>query len=238
MSTDLLQTTRWDVFTALDLITEIVLVVLPVYQLWSLQMPLKKKAVVLVAFYLRLPVIGISIGRLVYTRRLCQRDIDPGLDSALVLIWMQVEVTYAIVSSTFSALRGFTINFNSKFGFGFLVNAGPESYNMSRLKRSQQSHSKGSEANTSQTGDVSAEQKLNNTKAATGSVKRLSIQLEPHPAQHYTQISAKSQRRSSAEHGSREDRSLSTERTADDGGITREPVRYHQRSKHQNDRID
>ena len=56
-----LQATRWQVLTALDIITEIGLLVMPIHLVWGLQMPKTKKFVLIIAFYLRLPVIGLSI---------------------------------------------------------------------------------------------------------------------------------------------------------------------------------
>jgi hypothetical protein len=95
----------------------------------------KEKAKILTAFYLRLPVIGFSIGRLVYTQKLCSKGTDVGKDSAIVMIFLEVEASYAIVSNTFSALKAFTSNFNSGFGFGFTQHAGADDYAMSRIKR-------------------------------------------------------------------------------------------------------
>jgi hypothetical protein len=103
--------------------------------IWSLQMPTNKKLIVLGAFYLRLPVLGISIGRLIYTQRLCRSGGDLGLDSSLVLIWMIIEASYALLTSHFLALRALTLSFNSGFGFGFTLNAGPESYSMHQSNR-------------------------------------------------------------------------------------------------------
>lgn len=97
-------------------------------------MPTQRKLVILGAFWLRLPLLALAIARLVYTRRLCNNGIDIGLDSALVTIWMLVESTYALLVSQFLALRAFTLSFNSGFGFGFTVNAGPESYSMQRTR--------------------------------------------------------------------------------------------------------
>ena len=98
-------------------------------------MKLKEKAKVLTAFYLRLPVIGFSIGRLVYTQRLCNASTDIGKESAIVLIFMEVEASYAIVSSTFSTLKAFTSNFNSTFGFGFTQHAEAKDYALSRVRK-------------------------------------------------------------------------------------------------------
>lgn len=126
------QTTRWSVFTAFDIITELLLLVLPLYMAWDLQMPLRRKFAVVGAFYLRLPLVGLSAGRFVYTKRLCASGGDLGLDSALVLIWLCIESSFALLASQFLALRTFTLSFNSGFGLGFTVNAGPESYSMQR----------------------------------------------------------------------------------------------------------
>ena len=129
------QSSRWAIWTALDITTEILLLILPLHIIWNLQMPTRKKLTVLSAFYLRIPVIGISIGRLIYTRKLCTKSNDLGLDTALVLIWICIEATYALLASHFLALRALTLSFNSGFGFGFTVNAGPESYSMQHRSR-------------------------------------------------------------------------------------------------------
>jgi hypothetical protein len=102
---------------------------------WNLQMPTRRKLAVLSAFYLRLPIIGISIGRLVYTQNLCNSASDLGLCTALVLIWLCVQASYALLASNFLALRALTLSFNSGFGFGFTLNAGPESYSMHQRSR-------------------------------------------------------------------------------------------------------
>jgi hypothetical protein len=46
---------RWQAFTVLDIISEIVLLALPVNLVWSLQMPQRRKAMVLVTFWTRIP---------------------------------------------------------------------------------------------------------------------------------------------------------------------------------------
>jgi ABC-type uncharacterized transport system YnjBCD permease subunit len=77
--THLPQATRWQVLTALDITTELGLLLLPINLVWKLQMPRTKKAILLVAFYLRLPVIALSIGRNAYTLRLRQETSDARL---------------------------------------------------------------------------------------------------------------------------------------------------------------
>jgi hypothetical protein len=113
------QPTRWQVLTALDIITELGLLLLPIHLVWKLQMPRIRKAVLLIAFYLRLPVIALSIGRNAYTLRLRHQNSDVSLDSAIVTIWLEVQLAYALAASTLSALKTFTESFNSGFGLGF-----------------------------------------------------------------------------------------------------------------------
>jgi hypothetical protein len=113
------QATRWQILTALDVITELGLLVLPIQLVWQLQMPWTKKAILLIAFYLRLPVVALSLGRNVYTLRLRHQTSDAGLDPAIVTIWLEVQLTYALAASTLSALKAFTESFNSGFGLGF-----------------------------------------------------------------------------------------------------------------------
>ncbi|KAM0705577.1 hypothetical protein Q7P35_006936 [Cladosporium inversicolor] len=113
------QSVRWQVLTALDIITELGLLALPLQLVWGLQMPWTKKTVLLFAFYLRLPVIGLSLGRNAYTLRLRHASSDAGLDSAIVTIWLEVQLAYALAASTLSALKAFTESFETGFGLGF-----------------------------------------------------------------------------------------------------------------------
>lgn len=133
-------------FTALDLLTESILLALPLSMIWNLQMPTRKRLVVLGAFWLRSPLLALSVSRLIYTRRFCSKDVDPGLDSALVLIWLLVESTYALLVSQFLALRAFTLSFNSGFGFGFTVNAGLDSYSLQQRSENKAASKPGSRA--------------------------------------------------------------------------------------------
>ena len=82
-------------------------------------MPKTKKSILLIAFYLRLPVIGLSLGRNAYTLRLRHASSDAGLDSAIVTIWLEVQLAYALAASTLSALKAFTESFETGFGLGF-----------------------------------------------------------------------------------------------------------------------
>jgi hypothetical protein len=58
------------------------------------------------------------------------------LDSALVVIWLQIELAYAIAASTLSAIKTFTESFNTGFGVGQLRGKGDDSYGMSGVSGS------------------------------------------------------------------------------------------------------
>lgn len=81
-------------------------------------------------------VLGFSIGRNTYTLTLNHENSDAGLDSTLVNIWLQVELAYAIGSSTLSALKSFTDNFTTGFGLGFTRGKGEDSYGLSNVSGS------------------------------------------------------------------------------------------------------
>ncbi|KAJ4392762.1 hypothetical protein N0V91_011277 [Didymella pomorum] len=48
---------RWQVVTGLDVATELAILTLPLQLVWKLQMPLKSKIIVIVAFWLRIPYV-------------------------------------------------------------------------------------------------------------------------------------------------------------------------------------
>ncbi|KAI7262594.1 hypothetical protein KC345_g9385 [Hortaea werneckii] len=124
------QNARWQAITGLDLATELLLMTLPCQLVWGLQMPSRKKGMILIAFYLRIPVLGFSIGRNYYTMRLRLPETDPGTGGALVVIWLEVELAYALAASTLSALKAITESFNSGFGLGFTRGKSESGYGM------------------------------------------------------------------------------------------------------------
>ncbi|KXT14632.1 hypothetical protein AC579_3690 [Pseudocercospora musae] len=130
------QNARWQAITGLDIFSEILLLLLPLHLVWNLQMRLSKKAMIIVAFWIRIPTLAFSIGRNYYTMRLRHQSSDNGLDSSLVNIWLDIELAYAIASSTLSALKTFTESFASGFGMGFTRGKGDDSYGMSNVSGS------------------------------------------------------------------------------------------------------
>lgn len=130
------QSARWQAFTGLDIVTEIILLVLPIQLVWSLHMALMKKAMIVTAFSLRLPVIGLSIARNYFTLQLRLPGTDIGLTSGLVVIFLECQLAYALASSTLSASKAFTESFSSGFGLRFTRSAGEDSYGLSGVSGS------------------------------------------------------------------------------------------------------
>lgn len=52
---NLAQNARWQAITGLDIFSEILLLLLPLHLVWNLQMRLSKKAMIIVAFWIRIP---------------------------------------------------------------------------------------------------------------------------------------------------------------------------------------
>lgn len=77
-----------------------------------------------------------SLARNYYTLRLRQRTSDVGLDGAIVSIWLEIELAFALAASTLSALKAFMESFDSGFGLGFTRGKGDDSYGMSGISGS------------------------------------------------------------------------------------------------------
>lgn len=108
---------RWDVVVALDVFTEFVMIVLPIYFLWSLQMAWNLKARVVIAFAFRLPVAAFAMvfARLFTT---VHRSSNPGVAVATALSWQQIQLSYSLISATIPCLKSFIKSFDTNFGNG------------------------------------------------------------------------------------------------------------------------
>ncbi|CAO2649328.1 Nn.00g067130.m01.CDS01 [Neocucurbitaria sp. VM-36] len=150
---------RWQVITALDLITEAALLFLPIQLIWNLQMSARNKFIVVLAFWLRIPTIIFSVLRYNQTQMLTTTS-DVSLTAAIVVIWQAVQLSYSLAAVTIATLKQFTESLNTGFGHGELmrVHGSSQAYKMS---------------------DRSAT--LKDTKASDTSTSR-SKKLEPHVA--------------------------------------------------------
>jgi hypothetical protein len=108
---------RWDVVVALDVFTEFVMIVLPIYFLWSLQMSMNLKARVVIAFAFRLPVAAFAMvfARLFTT---VHKSPNPGVAVATAISWQQIQLSYSLISATIPCLKSFIKSFDTNFGHG------------------------------------------------------------------------------------------------------------------------
>ncbi|KAL6706678.1 hypothetical protein ACN47E_005220 [Coniothyrium glycines] len=127
--------TRWLVITILDVLTETLLLVLPVHLVRKLQMSSKNKAIVIAAFWLRLPTLIFTVLRHRATHRLTFTA-NVSRTVAIVIIWQAVELSYALAAVTIAALKRFTESLNTGFGHGELMRVHGPSYKMSDRSKS------------------------------------------------------------------------------------------------------
>lgn len=89
----------------------------PIDLIWSLQMPRKKKVGIITAFYIRVPVLALTLVRNHYIQGL-QTDVDAGLVSRTIVIWQEAELAYSIAAVTLMCLKPLVRDFNTSFGLG------------------------------------------------------------------------------------------------------------------------
>ncbi|PGH00162.1 hypothetical protein AJ80_09215 [Polytolypa hystricis UAMH7299] len=106
---------RWQVITALDVITELLLFGLAVLLLAGLQMPLQQKGIVLSSFAFRLPLVIFSIVRL-YRIHFGIHSTNPSLNLVDSVIWTLVQLHYSLVACTIFALKPFMSAVSTNYG--------------------------------------------------------------------------------------------------------------------------
>ena len=109
------QFVRWQAISAIDILTEILLLASAIYFLWAIQTSLSRKAIILTGFAFRLPIIiAIAFRLATYSRH--GLTTDPSLREAEFIAWTQTELNYSIISATIPGLLQFMRNLNTQFG--------------------------------------------------------------------------------------------------------------------------
>jgi len=109
--------------TALDIITECMIVSLPIILLWRMHMSRQKKRLVITAFVFRLPLAIISILYLLATTRfLSSHPTQPGTNLVPTILWQEILIGYSLMSATIPCLKSFVRGFTHG-GVGYLQNA-------------------------------------------------------------------------------------------------------------------
>lgn len=89
----------------------------PIDLIWSLQMRSSRKVGVITAFYIRIPVLALTLVRNHYVQEL-QTSPDTGLVSRTIVIWQEAELAYSIAAATLMCLKPLVRDFNTSFGLG------------------------------------------------------------------------------------------------------------------------
>ncbi|KAG4415819.1 hypothetical protein IFR04_011053 [Cadophora malorum] len=106
---------RWQTVAAMDIITEIALFSTSIYLIKNLQLCLQKKCVVVLAFGLHLPMVIPTILRLNNILS-SLGSTDPSLEGAMVQVYTQIELCYAIIAATTPCLRPFMKALSTHYG--------------------------------------------------------------------------------------------------------------------------
>lgn len=97
---------RWSAIGAIDVITEVVLLAIPIFLLLRLQMSLRLKSIAFIAFGIRIPVIGLSITHLHFLLAEI-RSSNPTLQGTYTAAWTQIHLDLCILSTTLTCLSVF-----------------------------------------------------------------------------------------------------------------------------------
>ncbi|KAH7126564.1 hypothetical protein B0J11DRAFT_459762, partial [Dendryphion nanum] len=150
-------TTRWLVVTTLDVVSELLLFVLPIYFLWTLQMSIRLKARVVIAFSFRLPITAFAI-IFVHLFTAIEKNPNRGAAISTAIVWQQIQISYSLISATIPCLKSFISSFDTKFGMGDGSGQGQYNYgsNLSQPNQNSRNHhlsynqSKSAKASSSQ----------------------------------------------------------------------------------------
>ena len=80
-------------------------------------MPSSRKVGIITAFYIRVPVLALTLARNHYVHDLLKTP-DTGLVARTVVIWQEAELAYSITAATLMCLKPLVKDFNTSFGLG------------------------------------------------------------------------------------------------------------------------
>jgi len=106
---------QWRITAAFDIVTELLLVILPTLFVWPIRIKRHIKTQVAIAFGFRLPLVAIIAVHLHYVSKYSNTtNTSNAIISALVL--QQCELLWSLTSATIPTLKKFMQTFNSGFG--------------------------------------------------------------------------------------------------------------------------
>ena len=107
--------TRYGAIAITDTLTDTILVVVPAYLVWQLQMSVKLKLQVIAVFAFRIPLLPLSI--LAFTNfKESLRSSNPGVDRTPVILFQQAELCFSLIAATIPCLKSFIRSFDTSSG--------------------------------------------------------------------------------------------------------------------------
>jgi hypothetical protein len=106
---------RYKFVVILDAITDIVLVVIPGYLCWQLQMSVTLKLQVLAVFAFRLPPVALA-GLFLKTWITSLHAVNPGIRRTPAIVFQQMELCVALMAATIPCLKSFIRSFDTGSG--------------------------------------------------------------------------------------------------------------------------
>ncbi|ORY59964.1 uncharacterized protein BCR38DRAFT_443484 [Pseudomassariella vexata] len=126
---------RWKIITAIDIITELLICLLPIALVWSLNMSFNLKCQVFTAFSFRIPLIVASALHLAYFKKY-PTSAEPQFDITNSLLIQQVMLTWSLISATIPNLKSFMMSFSMILSFQINMRTGDQSSNNTYTLRS------------------------------------------------------------------------------------------------------
>ncbi|ORY16827.1 hypothetical protein BCR34DRAFT_475937 [Clohesyomyces aquaticus] len=106
---------RYQLVVITDALTDVLLVLVPAYLVWQLQMKNTLKLQVISAFAIRLPLIPLSILALSTYHNSLQSS-NPGVDRTIPIVYQQAELCWSLIAATLPCLQSFIRSFDTGSG--------------------------------------------------------------------------------------------------------------------------
>ena len=110
-----LQFFTWAAIEATSLFIEGLVCALAIWLIWSLQISLRLKVIVVIAFLLRLTIVVPTVFKIILLRKDLPSS-NATFTSTNVVIATQVTMHYTVMAATFPCMRAFLLSFDSGFG--------------------------------------------------------------------------------------------------------------------------
>jgi hypothetical protein len=106
---------RYKVVVITDALTDFLLVIVPAYLVWQLQMSVKLKLQVISVFAFRLPLLPLAaLGLTSFNKSLSSAN--PGVDRTPAIVYQQSQLCFSLLAATVPCLKSFIRSFDTGSG--------------------------------------------------------------------------------------------------------------------------